>query len=71
MKKAIKVILIILIIVVILSILAFLGLKKLWNNIITAQMAPDNYTSESKTGGEIEAKYLAGGGYETKSLVVE
>ena len=71
MKKMIKVILIILVIVVILSVLAFFGLKKLWHNISTAQMAPDNYTSESKTGGEIEAKYLAGGGYETKSLVVE
>ena len=55
MKKVIKVILIILFIVVILSVLTFFGLKKLWNNIITAQMAPDNYTVEVKTGGELEA----------------
>ncbi len=71
MKKVIKVILIILIIVVIFSVLAFFGLKKLWHNITTAQMAPDNYTVDVKTGGELETKYLASGTFETKTLVAE
>ena len=54
-KKAMKVILIILLIIAVLAVLLWFGLKKIWNNIMTAQMAPDNYTSEVKTGGELEA----------------
>ena len=71
MHKFLKILLIIVIVLAEMALLAFFGLKKLWHNIATAQMAPDNYTSEVKTGSVIEAKYLARGGLETKSLVAE
>lgn len=71
MHKFLKILLIIVIVLALMALLAFFELKKLWHNIATAQMAPDNYTSEVKTGGVIEAKYLARGGLETKSLAAE
>ena len=43
-------------IIAVLAVLLWFGLKKIWHNIITAQMAPYNYTSEVKTGGELEAQ---------------
>ena len=49
----------------------FLGLKKIWNNIVTANMAPENYTSEVKTGGDIEATYLVTGHFEAKSITID
>ena len=66
MKKAMKVILIIILIIAVLTVLLWFGLKKIWHNIMTAQMAPDNYTTEVKTGGDIEAKYLTMGSYKVK-----
>ncbi len=69
-KKAMKVILIILLIIAVLAVLLWFGLKKIWNNIMTAQMAPDNYTSEVKTGGELEAKYMAMGSYEVNASLL-
>ena len=71
MSKGLKIFLIILIVVVVVGLLGYFGLKKLWNLMITAQMAPDNYTTEVKTGGEIEAKYLANGSFEVKSVEIE
>lgn len=70
-KKAMKVIFIIILIIAVLAVLLRFGLKKIWNNIMTAQMAPDNYTSEVKTGGDIEAMYLAMGSYEVKCFTVD
>ena len=71
MSKGLKIFLIILIVVVVVGLLGYFGLKKLWNLLITAQMAPDNYTTEVKTGGDIEAKYLANGSFEVKSVEIE
>lgn len=71
MGKVLKVILIIVAVVAILVLLGYLGLKWLWHNIITAQMAPDNYTTEVKTGGDIEAKYIANGKHETKFFEID
>lgn len=48
-----------------------MGLKKIWNNIVTANMAPENYTSEVKTGGDIEATYLVTGHFEAKSITID
>ena len=62
MKKAI---LVIVIIFAILFMLGYFGLKKLWRNILTAPMAPENYVMEVTTGGEIEARYMATGEHET------
>ena len=70
-KKVMKVIFIIILIIAVLAVLLWFGLKKIWNNIMTAQMAPDNYTSEVKTGGDIEAMYLAMGSYEVKCFTVD
>lgn len=64
MKKVGKVILIVVIILAILFTLGYFGLKKLWNNILTAPMAPENYATEVTTGGKIEAKYMAAGKYD-------
>ena len=64
MKTVGKIIFIIAVVLVILVILGYFGLKKLWTIILTAPMAP-KYISEVKTGGEIEAKYMAAGKYET------
>lgn len=71
MKKLLKIVLIIVIVLLILAGILFLGMKKLWQNITTAQMAPDNYATEVKIGGDIEAKYLARGKYETKSVEID
>ena len=71
MKKAIKVILIVVLVIAVLVVLLWFGLKKIWNNILTAQMAPDNYTSEVKTGGNMEAKYLAMGSHEVKCFTFD
>lgn len=68
MKKIVKILLIIVIIVAVLILLGYLGLKLLWHKMITAQMAPDNYTSEVSTGRDIEARYLALGPHEVKSF---
>lgn len=57
--------------VAVLVLLGYLGLKWLWHNITTAQMAPDNYTTEVKTGGDIEAKYIANGKHETKFFEID
>lgn len=61
MKKVGRVILIVAIILAILIALGCFGLKKLWKNILTAPMAPENYVSEVTAGGEVEAKYMAAG----------
>lgn len=45
MRKFLKVILIIVAVAAVLLLLGCLGLKWLWHNITTAQMAPDNYTT--------------------------
>ena len=71
MSKGLKIFLIVVVVVVVIGVLGWLGLKKLWNLMITAQMAPDNYTTEVKTGGEIEAKHLANGSFEVKSVEIE
>ena len=71
MRKILRILLIIIIVVVILLLPVYFGLKILWHNIITAQMAPDNYTTEVKTGGDIEAKYLANGSYETSCFEID
>ncbi len=71
MHKFLKILLIIVIVLAVIALLAFFGLKKLWHNITTDQMAPDNYTVDVKTGGELETKYLASGTFETKTLVAE
>ena len=61
MKKVGRVILIVAIILAILIALGCFGLKKLWKNILTAPMAPENYVAEVTTGGEVESKYMAAG----------
>ncbi len=71
MKKALKILGIILIIIAVLLLLGYCGVKKILNNILTAPMAPDNYTTEVKTGGNIEAKYIASGNYETNYFEVD
>ncbi len=68
MKKALKVLLVIPAAVAITAVAAVFGLMKLF---ATAQMAPDNYTSEVKTGGRLEAVYLAAGPCKTKSLTAD
>lgn len=65
MRKFLKILLIVVIVIAILLLLSYLALKKIWNNILTAPMAPENYTVETTTGGDMEAKYLAGGSHET------
>lgn len=64
-KKFWKVLLIIFAVIALLLLLGYCGLKKLWHNILTAPMAPDNYTTKVKTGGGIEAKYIVNGKHET------
>ena len=71
MIKLLKIVLIIVIVLLILAVILLFGLKKLWENITTAQMAPDNYTMEVKTGGDIEATYLTNGKIETKSMEID
>lgn len=71
MKKFLKVLLIIIAVIALLLLLGYCGLKKLWHNILTAQMAPDNYTMEVKTGGDIEAKYIANGNHEIKCFEID
>ena len=70
-EKALKVLLIILAVTVLLLLLGYLGLKKLWNNIITAPMASENYTTEIKTCGEIEARYMSSGVFETDYFEID
>lgn len=71
MRKFVRITLIIVIVLLILSVSVFIGLKILWKNITTAKMSPDDYTTEVKTGGDIEAIYLAKGKYETKSVTID
>jgi hypothetical protein len=56
MRKFLKVILIIVAVAAVLLLLGYLGLKWLWHNITTAQMAPDNYTTKVKTHPHGRAK---------------
>ena len=65
MRTVGKVILIVVIVLIILVIRIYLGLKKIWTNILTAPMTPENYIIEVMTGGDLEAKYIASGRYET------
>lgn len=65
MKKALKIIGIILLVIVLLMILLILGIKWLFQKMLTAPMVPANYTEIVEVGGEIEAVYLAAGNYET------
>lgn len=65
MKKVLKVLCIILVIVAILLLLGYFGIKKILTNILTAPMVPESYTTEVKTEGNIEAKYIAKGNFET------
>ena len=65
MRTVGKVILIVVIVLIILVIFIYLGLKKIWTNILTAPMTPENYIIEVMTGGDLEAKYIASGRYET------
>lgn len=52
MRTVGKVILIVVIVLIILVILIYLGLKKIWTNLLTAPMTPENYIIEVMTGGE-------------------
>lgn len=61
MKNVGRVILAVALILAILIALGCFGLKKLWKNILTAPIAPENYIAEVTTGGEVEAKYMAAG----------
>lgn len=70
MKKRLKIILIVLAVIALLVVLLLAGLKKVFINMLTSPMAPDDYTSEVKTGGTIEAKYLAHGNADVKLLEV-
>lgn len=63
-----KIILFICIALVILAVLGYFALRKIWTNILTAPMAPENYVMEVTTGGEIEARYMATGEHETAYL---
>ena len=65
MKIVGKIILFICIALVILAVLGYFALRKIWTNILTAPMAPENYVMEVTTGGEIEARYMATGEHET------
>ena len=65
MKIVRKIILFICIALVILAVLGYFALRKIWTNILTAPMAPENYVMEVTTGGEIEARYMATGEHET------
>ena len=60
MKKLLKIIGIILLIIVLLIIAIFLKAA-------LTPMVPNNYTDKTKTGGDIEAKYLAMGSHKVKS----
>lgn len=53
MKKVGRVILTVVLILAIIIALGCFGLKKLWKNILTAPMAPENYVAEVTTGGEV------------------
>lgn len=53
---------------VILAVLGYFALRKIWTNILTAPMAPENYVMEVTTGGEIEARYMSTGEHETAYL---
>ena len=70
MKKRLKIILIVLAVIALLVVLLLAGLKKVFINMLTSPMAPDDYTSGVKTGGTIEAKYLAHGNADVKLLEV-
>ena len=61
MKNVGRVILTVALILAIIIALGCFGLKKLWKNILTAPMAPENYVAEVTAGGEVEAKYMAAG----------
>lgn len=61
MKKVLKIIGIILLIIIVLIILLIKILSKI-------PSVPDDYVKKVKTGGDIEAKYLAIGGYEVEHL---
>ena len=65
MKIVGKIILFICIALVILAVLGYFALRKIWTNILTAPMAPENYVMEVTTGGEIEARFMATGEHET------
>ena len=65
MRTVGKVILIVVIVLIILVIRIYLGLKKIWTNLLTSPMTPENYIIEVMTGGDLEAKYIASGRYET------
>lgn len=65
MRTVGKVILIVVIVLIILVIRIYLGLKKIWTNLLTAPMTPENYIIEVMTGGDLEAKYIVSGRYET------
>lgn len=71
MKKFWKVLLIIIAVIALLLLLGYCGLKKLWHNILTAPMALDNYTTEVKTGGDVEAKYIVNGKHETSYFEID
>lgn len=61
MKKVLKIIGIILLIIIVLIILLIKILSKI-------PSVPDDYVKKVQTGGDIEAKYLAIGGYEVEHL---
>ena len=61
MKKVLKIIGIILLIIIVLIILLIKILSKI-------PSVPDDYVKKVRTGGDIEAKYLAIGGYEVEHL---
>ena len=64
MKKGMKIFLIVIAVIAILAIAGKFALQKLFTNIANAPFVPENYTETVKTGGDIEAKYLAMGSHE-------
>lgn len=42
----------------VLTLLGCLGFRGLWHKITTAPIAPEDYATEVKTGGDVEAKYM-------------
>ena len=61
MNRRLKTVLIAIAVVFVLCASGYCGLKKLLQNALTSPMCPENYAETVKTGGELEAKYLAMG----------
>ena len=71
MPRALKFVLIVVAVVVVSIVLLIIGIKFLFNAMMTVQMAPDDYTIQVKTAGTLEKQYLSKGSYETKYFETE